>query len=220
MKNKIKQILTSAILVTIIFSCCSRTRNIHDQDIEQALNKAIDIAVLQFEDPDYRISPNFHSELTHSIVYASFDSAMDLNYDSTELRKFSQQCFALEGVQISQWVKDKAKLKRISEDFQDLLIVVSSPMVDDKNSRIFFYVQTYYPDFDYNIKTLASFIGFELKTEKVSGGLELGSISAFTNFQPIFPSSKDSVPILPPAGVSITKIQMNPDPDNASQLDQ
>ena len=213
MKGSSNLKITVWILITINLASCVNNADsgqlISNQDVKQVINTAINFAVDRYENPDFRIAPYFHSELTDSIIINSFFSAEGISYDNNKLNEFAEMYLAGEGVNISPWISDNEKQNRISDEFHDLLIVVSSPMIDNEKRRVFLYVQTYYPDFDYNIRTLASFIGFELKTEKVSGGLELGSISAFTNFQPIFPSSKDSVPILPPSGVSISSIQMN-----------
>lgn len=182
--------IPTVFLLSLLVAACqpkSESTRITDQDVAQVLNFAIDLTVSRFENPDYRIAPTFHSDLTDSIIIKSFSAVDDLQYDSTTLNEFAKIYEWGEGVEINPWISDKDKQSRISDEFHDLLIVASAPMVDDENRRIFFYVQVYYPDFEYNIKTLASFSGYQLTGERTPTGPEIVDIHLFTAFQAALP---------------------------------
>ena len=156
MKGSSNLKITVWILTTINLASCVNNADsgqlISNQDVKQVINTAINFAVDRYENPDFRIAPYFHSELTDSIIINSFFSAEGISYDNNKLNEFAEMYLAGEGVNISPWISDNEKQNRISN-------------------------QSFHP-----LK-----IRFQFS---------------------------------PPAGVSITKIQMNPDPDNASQLDQ
>jgi len=85
--------IPTAFLLSLLVGACqpkSESTRITDLDVAQVLNFAIDLAVSRFENPDYRIAPTFHSDLTDSIIIKSFSAVDDLQYDSTTLNEFAK----------------------------------------------------------------------------------------------------------------------------------
>lgn len=184
--NAIKTVL----LITISLAACKPKNNnlpISEEDVAHIIDIAIDLSTSRFNCPEYRIAPNFHAGLSDSIIIKSFETQKELQYDSILTSVFAKQYKWGRKVGIEPWVINNTKKVRISDEFDDLLIVISSPMIDEQNQRVFFYIEAYLPESEFVMNTFGSFYGFQIKGEKIRKGLELAEVSTLSTFPAISP---------------------------------
>lgn len=188
-RGNLAQKLTINILLLSLLSACGKNNNlpISEEDVAHIIDIAIDLSTSRYNCPEYRIAPSFHAGLSDSIIIKSFESQKELQYDSIQTSVFAKQYKWGRQVGIEPWVLNNEKKVRISDEFDDLLIVISSPMIDEHNQRVFFYIEAYVPESEFVMNTFGSFYGFKIKGEKIRKGLELAEVSTLTTFPAISP---------------------------------
>lgn len=185
-KNSAIQLI--CILLLLHFCSCSGTKKtgfeINKNDANQILDLVIDNILEVNENWDYCIYPEFYSGLPEKVIYDSFLSEDQSNFDSTQVATFIQQLKSLEGKDLSRHIIDPEKQMRISETFDEFLIILSAPMIDEKNGIVVIYVEIQFPNKNEEVEADARFIMTQLKKEK-AGSEELMYASLIKTFKPV-----------------------------------
>ncbi len=172
------------IAIAIISSCqhakrqSSGERAIDDLDVRQAVNLVLDVALINFEGADYCIFPYFHEGIPNSTFTKSFaENNSGINLTNQQMLDLISQYRDKEGSDLESYIINDSKINRISKSYNDLILTISPPMIDEAEQLIYFYVEALFP-YNNSIASNDIFYGIKLHREKendvetVSGVLE------------------------------------------------
>lgn len=136
-------------------------------DIFDLIDFVIDISLEPFGNSEYAIDPVFIDNLSYDQLKTSLnESICDLTYSDQEVKQIFMDYELLKGDSIKKFLVDEEKIQRVNNQTNRVLILLSPPMVDRKNSYVFFKVNAYFP-YEEGIGSDEVVYSFKLKDEKM-----------------------------------------------------
>lgn len=143
-----KKHLFILITISIIASCQNARRQstsetqIDHFDIMGSIKIALNVSLTNFKGADYSIYPYFHTGIADSTFYKSFlNTNTEIIIDDQQILSLISQYRENEGSDLRSYIFEENKIARLSKSYNDLMLTISPPMVDETHQMIYFYVQ-------------------------------------------------------------------------------